>query len=94
MTKIIMHIDEDSSDIFFDCLDHAGDSGVCHMVSAIVNVLVSASLRADCEPTHYSSGHVRLDIPAAKPETIEVFESAMGPLQHLADECPDLLRIY
>jgi hypothetical protein len=93
MTKIIMNIDKDSN-IMFDCQNHADDHDVCTIISTLCNVLVEATFRADYEPTIYNPGHVRIDIPKAQDDTLEIFETVMGVIKQAARQHPEFIKIY
>lgn len=93
MTKVMMNIDRQNN-IMFDCVNHADNYDACTIVSTLCNVLVEASCRADCEPTIYNPGHVRLDIPKAQNDTLEIFETVMAVMKQAADQHPEFIKIY
>lgn len=93
MTKVMFHVDKDQS-IMFDCQNHADDHDACTIASTLCNVLVEASFRADCEPTIYNPGHVRIDISKAQDDTLEIFETVMAVMEQAAKQHPDAIRIY
>ena len=93
MTKTMLHIGA-KGDIYFDCLNHAGDYTVCAIVSTLCNVLVSACIRSGIEPKDYDSGHVCLDVGKAEYPLIEVFRSVWDVMIQLAEQHPDCVEIY
>lgn len=93
MTKVIMDVDRQQN-IMFDCQNHSDDYDVCTIVSTLCNVLVEAAFRADSEPTEYSPGHVRLDVPKAHADTLEIFETVMAVMRQAAKQHPDHIKIY
>lgn len=93
MTKVMMNIDRQNN-IMFDCVNHAEDHDACTIASTLCNVLVEASYRADCEPTIYDPGHVRLDIFKAQSDTLEIFETVMAVMKQAADQHPEFIKIY
>lgn len=93
MTKVMLRIDENGL-IFFDCLNHCNDYTVCAIISTLANVLVEACYRAGHEPTIYNKGHVRIDIPKAEYPTIEVFRIVDKGFRQVAEQYPDLVRLY
>lgn len=93
MTKVMMHISS-HGDIYFDCLNHAGDYTVCAIVSTLCNVLVSACIRSNIEPREYKPGHVTLDIEKTEYPLIEVFRSVWDVFLQVAEQYPDCVEIY
>ena len=93
MTKVMMNIDRQNN-IMFDCVNHADEYDACTIVSTLCNVLVEAADRADCEPTIYNPGHVRLDISKAQNDTLEIFETVMTVMKQAADQHPEFIKIY
>ena len=93
MTKAILTIDE-SSNLMFDCQNHADDHDACTIMSTLSNVLVQRCFDIDSEPTVYSKAHVRIDIPNADKETQNIFNMVYKVMQQAADQQPDYIRIY
>ena len=92
MTKVIMNIKGGS--IMYDCLNHAGDHDACTVMATLSNVLVEAADRIGVEATIYNPGHVRVDIPDASAETIEVFEAVKEVIRHAAVRYPEHIKVY
>lgn len=92
MTKVIMNIDPISG-IMYDCMNHAGDSEACVIMSTLTNVLVIASERAGYPPKYYESGHVRLDLPAGT-SAAETFCSVGEAIEEVARQYPDHIKLY
>lgn len=93
MTKAILTIDE-SSNLMFDCIQHADDHDACTIMSALCNVLVVRCFDVDREPTVYNKGHVRIDIANADKETITVFQTVYKAMQQAGKLSPGFIRIY
>jgi uncharacterized protein YsxB (DUF464 family) len=93
MTKVMFNIDSHNT-IMFDCVNHAENYDVCTIVSTLCNVLVEAAARADCEPTIYNPGHVRIDITKAQDDTLEIFETVMAVMKQAAEQHPEFIKIY
>ena len=93
MTKAILTIDE-SSNLMFDCINHADDHDSCTIVSTLCNVLTQRVLDLGDEPTVYNKGHVRIDIPQADQATITVFQTVYKCMEQAAKQAPDFIRIY
>ena len=93
MTNIVFNVDADKN-IFFDALYHSGEHDTCTIVSSISNVLTAAALRAGHQPVIYEAGHVRIEIPEAKPETIEVFLAAEDCFRSLEKDRPQYVKIF
>lgn len=94
MTKVIMDADHLSRTIMFDCQNHADDHDACTIMSALVNVLVEAAMRAKTSPTAYGKGHVRLDIEGADDNTLYVFDTVFEVMKQAADQHSDYIKIY
>ena len=93
MTKAILTIDE-SSNLMFDCENHAGDHDACTIMATLCNVLVTRTLKLKREPTTYTPGHVRLDIPNADLETITIFQTVYETMEQAAKLQPEFIKIY
>lgn len=93
MTKAIMNVD-DLGNIFFDCINHAGDHDACTIISTLCNVLTEACFTEDKEPTIYNEGHVRIDISGASRETIAVFRTVEKVMAQAAEQHPEHIQIY
>ena len=93
MTKAILTMDE-SSNLMFDCINHADDHDACTIASTLCNALVVGAERKGYEPTIYNSGHVRLDIMHADAETVYLFQTVYQTLQEAAQQHPEYIRTY
>ena len=93
MTKVMMNADPISG-IFYDCLNHADDHDACTIISTLSNVLVQACFDADCEPTEYSKGHVRIDMPSVDEKTIYLFDEVFKVIKSAARQHPDHIKLY
>ena len=93
MTKVLMNADP-MSGIFYDCLNHADDHDACTIISTLSNVLAQACFDADNEPTEYSKGHVRIDMPSADEKTLYVFKEVYEVIKIVAKQHPDHIKIY
>ena len=92
MTKIMMNID-DISGMYYECINHAGDSDVCIITSTLSNVIVEQCFIEGHEPTIYNKGHVRVDMPYSK-EAYTVFRAVEGVMQQAAHQHPEHIKIY
>lgn len=92
MTKVMMNIDE-LNGIFFDCINHAEDHDACTIMSTLCNILVETCFRADCEPTIYNKGHVRIDMPYSD-SAKEIFQTVEAVMRQAASQHPDHIKIY
>lgn len=93
MTKAILTIDE-SSNIMFDCSNHAGDHDACTIMATLCNVLVCSAFRNGKEPTVYNPGHVRIDIMNADEKTIETFRCVYEAMEQAAKQQPEFIKTY
>lgn len=93
MTKVMINADE-LGGVFYDCMNHAGDHDVCTVMSTLSNVLVEACFNADCEPTIYNPGHVRIDMEQADPATVEIFKVVGKVINKFAKQYPDYVKVY
>lgn len=93
MTKAILTIDE-SSNMMFDCINHAEDHDACTIMSTLCNVLVQRTFDIDREPTVYNKGHVRIDIPNADQETMNMFRTVYKVMEQAAEIQPEYIRTY
>lgn len=94
MTKIMLRISENRHDIYFDCLNHAGDHDVCTIISTLCNVLVAECIRLGSKPSVYEEGHVHIDIEYATPQTVEVFKAVEMVFKEIEKNHPDIVKIY
>ncbi len=94
MTKVKMNITASHKDIFFDCLNHAGDHDVCTIVSTLCNVLVAECIRVDTRPTVYEEAHVRIDLDYVSPMTEAVFKDVYRVFEGLQENHPDMVKLY
>ena len=93
MTKAILTIDE-SSNMMFDCINHADDHDACTIMSTLCNVLVQRTFDIDREPTVYNKGHVRIDISNADQETMNMFRTVYKVMEQAAESQPEYIRTY
>lgn len=95
MTKVMFNADPING-IYYECLNHADDHDVCTIISTLSNVMVEACLMADCEPTEYSSGHVRIDMPPTEIDdyTMYVFKVVYKQILNVARLHPENVKIY
>lgn len=93
MTKVMMNIKEDG-DVFFDCINHAGDHDVCTGVTMLCNVLVVATERAKFSPAAYDDGHVRITIDDPPKWLRETFMTVLDVFMDMANKFPEYVKIY
>ena len=83
MTKAILTIDE-SSNIMFDCSNHAGDHDACTIMATLCNVLVCSAFRNGKAPTVYNPDE----------KTIEVFKCVYEAMEQAAKQQPEFIKTY
>lgn len=93
VTKVMYNADP-MNGIYYECLNHADDHDVCTIISTLSNVMVEACLKADCEPTEYSKGHVRIDMPLTDDYTLYVCDTVFKQIQNVARLHPENVKIY
>lgn len=100
MTKVMCKMDEDEKNIFFDCMNHAGDRHVCGMCSVLCKTLIDASYRAEdyrgatVSDEDDSKGHVHFTVSNVDDILIGVFTSVMEVFKEIAEEFPDNCKVY
>lgn len=94
MTKVMCKIDKDEQNIFFDCMNHAGDREVCIMCSTICNVLIAACESAKVDKIMTTDAHVQICIDKADEALASVFEAAMEVFQDIQYQFPDSCKVY
>ena len=94
MTKVLLNVDGDNN-IFFECIQHAGDHDVCTITSALCNYLCTV---ADCycgvNARTYTEGHVQLDIEGANEGVVASFMGAMEAFNALQSLAPGAIKVY
>lgn len=93
MTKVMYNADP-LSGVYFEVLNHADDHDVCTIISTLCNVIVEACLAADREPTEYSPGHVRIDMPSVDEKTLYTCNIVYKQIENVARIHPDYIKIY
>lgn len=93
MTKVILQI-KDNGDLFYECMNHAGDHDVCTIMSTISNFLVEECFECGCEPTVYDKGHVRIDMSNAGELAKEIFRIAEKQISRLKAQNPEHIKVY
>ena len=94
MTNVIMDIAEDDSTLYFDCETHAGDKEVCLIMSTACNVLVLRCDKRGYDVDVCESGHVRIDIERADPETCAVARALLDLFLYLEEVYPENVKVY
>lgn len=98
MTKVMCKMNNDDikmeGSIFFDCMNHAGNREVCIMCSTLCNVLIAACERAKVGDVMTSDAHVQCNINNADGALLEVFASVMEVFKGVAEQFPDMCKVY
>ena len=93
MTKVMYNSDP-LSGIYYEVLNHADDHDVCTIISTLSKGIVEACLQADYEPTEYSSGHVRIDMPKVDEKTLYTCNLVYKQILNVARLHPENVKIY
>lgn len=99
MTKVMCKINNDDTkmdgSIFFDCMNHAGNREVCIMCSTLCNVLQAACERAKVGDIMESEAHMQISVDKiADGALLEVFASVMEVFKGVAEQFPDMCKVY
>lgn len=72
---------------------HSHDHDVCTILSTLVNVLISACIRAGIQPKEYRPGLVFIEANNVSPYCMEVFETIYPVLLQVAEDNPDYVKL-
>jgi len=94
MTKVILNVDKKRKSVYFDCMNHAGDSLVCAMASTLCGIVLLSCERAKLMPDRYESGHMTVNIPNAADWMLNMFDIVGDVFEQIAEQYPQFIKIY